>query len=141
MLGQSFHNDHGGLVWGAAASACVLGAACGGAEIWKYSSCFSSAFGISVLLGFLQQRENSLHQEGGFVLPNLVLNFSEFTSLDLYWSGFCSTCYFFFLGVAAAGIENTRQNTEAVNLVRHIRDGGTLVRETVLKQRPWNTYS
>lgn len=33
LLDQSFPNDHGGPVWGAVASARVLGAGCGGAEV------------------------------------------------------------------------------------------------------------
>lgn len=66
-------------------------------------------------LGFLQQSEYNLHQEGGLCFPAVCLTYLN-SLLGIYIGlGFCSTHYVCFLGVAAPGIENNRQNTEAVN--------------------------
>lgn len=91
-----------------------------------------------MLLELLQQRED---QEGVFWFPATFLTFLNSLLWIYIGLGFCSTCYVFFLGMPAPGIENSRQNTDAAYLLRDTGDGGTVVREAVLRKRPWSTSS
>lgn len=80
-------------------------------------------------LRFLLQRECNVLRKGGLYFPTMFAADLNLLILIYIELGFCSIDYVFFLGMSASETENNRQNTEAINFLRHVGVGDIVVRE------------